>query len=56
MASSHDSHRDEASDVESTVEMEPCRRASVAATPPEAELEAFFETAERELRQRFVER
>ncbi|KAG6495631.1 cyclin-dependent kinase inhibitor 7-like [Zingiber officinale] len=56
MASINDNRRDEASDVESTVEMEPYRRPSVAATPPEAELEAFFATAERNLQQRFAER
>ncbi|KAG6499557.1 hypothetical protein ZIOFF_039347 [Zingiber officinale] len=56
MTSINDNRRDEASDVESTVEMEPYRRPSVAATPPEAELEAFFATAERNLQQRFAER
>ncbi|XP_074559664.1 uncharacterized protein LOC141815614 [Curcuma longa] len=56
MASFNESDRDEASDVESTVELEPCMKPSVAATPPEAELEAFFATAERNLQHRFAER
>ncbi|XP_042440260.1 cyclin-dependent kinase inhibitor 7-like [Zingiber officinale] len=49
-------HRGETSDVDSTVETDPCRRRWAAATPPEAELEEFFATAERNLRQRFAER
>ncbi|WOK97663.1 cyclin-dependent kinase inhibitor 3 [Canna indica] len=49
-------HGDEASDVESTVQMESRRRSTSGATPSAAELDEFFAAAENDLRRRFAER
>lgn len=52
----YNNHRDEASDLESTVETEPCTRSRAPKTPSNDELEEFFAVAERDLLHRFAVR